>query len=395
MVEFKIRQPLSQEITSTDKYYLDIANNLLKESETSEFGRDLPEAVLKRISLCITGYFQDIISDAGVFRSFVNANRELYGWSIPFHETGESYIDYELNKEDVRFLVWYSLAMEYEDMRDVYPHSSKLLEMADKLYDYLNSIYEESPIPENYNITINLDLSDPEDKPAIYQLVNWLFLRCYLLTPAFALTLSEIMSDPELKKEENIPLLEDRLESAMSEFPTGPLALFISEWVELIVTGKLKKETSPSSDKIHPYFDKFVKATDGNTIAFFATYKEMNDFFIEALGWEKGVEHLPMMKVDKDFVLMVNKQKGMLVARNVAACISAPGNVCYNKEYASTHAFNLLSERALCPGDLLREILKNGWLPDARFPGTEDTVLVKENADFIARCYLQLYYTGD
>lgn len=51
--------------------------------------------------------------------------------------------------------------------------------------------------------------------------------------------------------------------------------------------------------------------------------------------------------------------------------------------------------RGLCPPDLRALVVKNGWLPDAAFPGTEDTALVRDNADFIARVYLQLYYRGD
>ncbi|MDE6254840.1 MAG: DUF3843 family protein, partial [Muribaculaceae bacterium] len=136
-------------------------------------------------------------------------------------------------------------------------------------------------------------------------------------------------------------------------------------------------------------------ATGGKTVEFFDTYEALNKFFIEKLGWEAGEEHLPMMKGERDFVLMVNKYKGMLAARNVARCIASPENPYYDKDYAEKHAFDLLTVRGLCPGDLLRMIFENDWLPDARFPETEDTKLVKENRDFIARCYLQQFYVGD
>ena len=85
----------------------------------------------------------------------------------------------------------------------------------------------------------------------------------------------------------------------------------------------------------------------------------------------------------------------MLMARGIAKCIEDPANPLYDEEYAKAHAFDLLTIRGLCPGDLLRYIFDNDWLPDAKFPSSEDYALVKANKDFIARCYLQIYYRGD
>ena len=393
--DFLVWQPGYPKISETDPYYWELANRLAKESERSAFYSHLPKSVIKRASLCLTGYMQDVISAAGIWRSFVEANRKLYGWSVPFHELPEEYVDYELNREDVRFLVWYSIAMGYEEKRDIYPHDPLLLDLADIWFELLEEVYEDAPVPESYNITRGLDFNDEEDSHDIYRLGQWLFLHCYLITPAFSMTLGEIMSDQELVKPENVTMLHERLEQAMMQEPTGPLALFISEWLYLILNGKLLSPREEKKEAIHPYYEKFITATGGRVVEFFDTYDKMNRFFIDSLGWEEGEEHLPMMKEARDFVLMVNKYKGMLVARNVARCIASPDNPYYDKEYASTHAFELLSVRGLCPGDLLQLIFKNNWLPDACFPGTQDTSLVTDNRDFIARCYLQQYYRGD
>ncbi len=393
--DFLAWQPNYPTITETDPYYWEFANRLASIGEESAMGKKVPASLIKRVALTLTGYIQDVISDSGIWRSFVEANRKLYGWSVPFHELPENYVDYELNREDVRFLCWYAIAMSYEDMRDLYPHDKELLEMADTLFDHLESVYEDAPQPETYNISRGLDFNDPEDGHDIFKLGQWLFLHCYLITPAFALTLSEIMSDEKLRDPKNITLLHERLDKAMMENPTGPLALFIPEWIYLILNGKFLTRREDKADGIHPYYEKFVKATDGKTLAYFDTYEKMNKFFIDHLDWEKDMEHLPMMKNDKDFVLMVNKHKGMLAARNVAKCIASPDNPYYDKEYAREHAFELLTVRGLCPADLLQEIFANNWLPDATFPGTDDRALVNANRDFIARCYLQQFYTGD
>ena len=389
--DFIFRQPSFPKEVVTDKYYLAVANKLMAIFKKSALAQVVPESVGKRMSIGLTGYFQDIIADAGIWRSFTDANRKLYGFAVPFHFAGEEYVDYELNREDVRFMVWYFVAMSYEDMRDIYPHDARIIELADNWFAYLDSIYEDSPEPEDFNIARGLEFKDPEDQEAIYHLGQWLFLHCYLMTPAFAMTLSEIMSDPELMSGEDITKLHSRMEQSMMEDPTGPLALYIIEWLRLIIEGKLP-EKKVNDKGVHPYYTKFMEVTGGRRIQYFADYKQMNEFFIEKMGWDKNQEHLPVLKDSGYFCVLVNPERGMLVARNVAKCIADPDNPYYDKEYASAHAFDLLTVRGKCPADLVKFAYENDWLPDAVFPCTDDKELVKTNHDFIMRCYLQQYY---
>lgn len=389
--DFLFRQPSFPKEEPSDLYYLGVANSLLDIYAGSELGLTIPESIGRRLCLGITGYFQDIVADAGIWRSFVDANRKLYGYSIPFHSEGEDYVDYELNVEDIRFLTWYILSMTYEDMRDIYPHDSRILNVADSLFHYLESVYEEAPVPEGYNLARGLELKDPEDKENIYHLGSWLFLHCYLMTPAFALTMSDIMSDQELMQSDDVTKLHDRMERSMMEDTTGPLALFIPEWLQLIIEGELPSVRN-ANKPLHPYYERFIAATDGRRIQYFGSYEEMNAFFIEKMGWGKDEEHLPVMKGERNIVVMVNPVRGMLVARNAAQCIADPENKYYDKEYARANAFDFLTVRGRCPADLVKFAFENGWMPDAVFPGTDDNKLVSDNFDFIARCFLQGYY---
>lgn len=396
--EFDIRQPYFPEQVESDEFYWTVANELMNVIDSTSFGITMEEGLKKHLSLTLTGYFQDIVSDAGLWRSFVNANRKLYGWSVPFHKEGEDYIDYELNCEDVRFMVWYDVAMLDLERRQLYPHNAVLMEMADAIFRFLESRYDEAPICDEYNIARGLELNDPEDQPAIFHLANWLFNNSWLLTPAYALTLSEIASSPEVAMDKEGITLVKKLEDALTQDCTGPLALYIQEWVKLILEDKLPPQFDdklPFESPAHPYYEKFVTATGGREIAYFTDYKSLNNFFITALGWEKNTEHLNHVKNDSDFVLMVNRTKGMLMARNVAKCIADPQNPLYDREYAREHSIDLLTVRGLCPADLFHYIYEHDWLSDACFPGSNDTELVKVNHDFIARCYLQLYYRGD
>lgn len=385
------------EETETDKFYFNICNRLAEVAKEKGLFPSYPEKVVERAALVMIGYYQDIISDAGVWRSFITECRRLYGYTVPFFSReGDEYFDFELNKADVRFMVWYALSMNYENRRVCNPYDNELIEGADIWFELLESFYEEAPIPVNYRFSAELELHNEEDRPEIMRLANWLFLHCYLMTPAFALSLSELASEYDLTNEEGVIEMQKRLDAAMWQDPTGPLALYLGEWLYLIVEGKPAPE--PKEEKLsepHKYFTSFTKFTGGKRLQFFAGYEELNKFFIEALGWPEGEEHLSQVKNDHDFVLMVDENKGMLLARNVARCIASPDNPLYDKEYAKSHAIDLLTERGLCPGDLLRYVCSQGWLPDAHFPGSEDYKLVEETWDFISRCYLQAYYRGD
>ena len=396
MQQFLLRQPMAPEETSTDKYYFDLCNRLAREAQEKNLFPSYPEKVIERAALCLIGYFQDVICDAGIWRSFITENRHLYGRTLPFYDTESEYIDFELNKADVRFMVWYALSMNYENLRVRNPLDDEILNGADEWWNVLESVYDESPMPEDYRMTHELEIHAEEDQQAVYKLGSWLFLHCYLMIPAFALSLSEMAMGYDMTKEEGVIDFQKALEKAMYKDPTGPLALYIGEWLYLIIEGKLPPEPkTKETPEEHKYYKSFTEATDGKTIAYFGSYEEMNRFFVKVLGWEEGKEHLAQVKGAHDYILMVDKHKGMLMARNIARCIADPENPYYDKTYASTHAIDILTERGCCPGDLLRFVCEKGWLPDAVFPLSHDHELVARNWDFIARCYLQEYYRGD
>lgn len=351
-----------------------------------------PEAVRLRAVKCLCGYFDDLVQDLGLWRVFILQCRNLYGRTLPFFEVGDDYVDFELNEQDVHFLLWYAVAMVYEPMRALCPLDEELTRLARLLHEVMERHYDEAQVPGEFPMAHELEMNNPEDSQKILELADWLFLRSYLLTPAFALSLGEIVAESRPDGKDNIELLRKNMEEAMSSLPTGPLALYLREWLWLMVEGKLPPAPKKKGETTeHPYYQRFM--TDGGSpVRIFSSYEEMNNFFIEVLGWEKGVNHLDNLQGAHDYVLMVNPERGLLVARDVARCFKAPGNSLYDPEYAREHAINLLTVRGACPADLLRYALKHDWLADATFPGTDNHTLVADNADFIARCYLQLYY---
>lgn len=394
--QFMMRQPSFPERSATDPYYHRLANHLAEAGEKRKLLPGWPEAVVNRVCLGLVGYIQDILCDAGIWRSFINRHNEMYGKWLPYYETSEDYIPHELNPEDVRFLTWYTLSMNYEDRRLCNPMDPEIARAAEVWHAMLDRIYEEAPEPQEYHIWKGLEFNNSEEAEQIMHFSHWLYMHCYLLTPAYALTLSEIINRPGMRDPENFNQLRQALHDSMSDDPTGPLALYLKEWLHLILEGRMPKERKaeePAGE--NATYRAFVEATGGSPIKFLGSYEEFNQFVTESLGWEKGEEHLPQFKGCRDFVLLVNRQKGMLLAHDICRCIKMEGNPYYDAEYAGSHAIYLMTVRGMCPADLLHYLWEHDALSDAHFPGDSDTMLVRDNRDFIARCYLQQYYRGD
>lgn len=397
--QFLLRQPNFPERTPSDRYYFRLSNRLADICRREKLLTDWPENVVGRAMLGLVGYFQDILTDSGLFRSMIEEHRRLYGKWLPFYPADDDYVPHELNLQDVRFMLWYTLAMNYEERHDLDPTDPEILRAAEILHAELDRLYDDpdTPVPEDYNISRGLELDNPEEADEVFRFGHWLFMHSYLMTPAYAMTLAELLMNPELKGGTDTDRLREALEESMMEDPTGPLALYLREWLFLIIKGEMPPEPPRQSTggvAEHKYYTKVMAYTGGSPIVFLPTYEDLNRFFRDALGWGDG-ENLPALKGSSGFVCLVNREKGMLVAKDVAGCIKLPDNPYYNPDYARRHAFELLTVRGRCPADLLHYLFEHDALPDARFPGSDDTALVTDNRDFIARCYLQKYYRGD
>jgi len=401
--QFRFSQPAGDVEHLSDKEYLQLANRLYHTWINRGLMQDAPDDLKKVVCIGLLGYYQDIISDAGVYRTFTDECLRLYGRRVPFHENSEEYIVYELNLADVEFVVWYLLAFNSMSHRFMSPADSRLIQLAEALYHVLEDEYDDIPDPEGYTSLFQVELHNPEDADTLHDLSQWLFWKNWLILPPFQLTFAQIYSrwveiqHTAASPHEATRMIDEEKSTAMAQIPTGPLAMYLREWLYLILTGKLpsSRVDTAKSKEIHPWYTAFIKATGGSDIRFIKNYQELNNFFINALNWKAGEEHLPQFRGHEYFVLMVTPERGLMVAKELARCVKHELNPYYDREYARKFAFNALSQRGVCPADMLHRFISDGNLPDAVFPETDDAALVSDNADFIARAYLQEFYRGD
>lgn len=393
--DLRRRLPDPDAEAASDDYYLTLAQYVDKLWGSMRVFPELEESMRKRTVLDLVAYYQDIVADAGIWRSFSAMCRRLYGRPVPFYDEPDDYVDAELNLIDVQFVVWYSLESQLGFMGLVSPADSDLLRLARQVHRLFDFLYEDAPAAEAFKPLQELDLDDRDQVRSIFKTAGWLFWNSYFLRPV-----SKHAYEPDIDEAEELTveetLTDERRLRTTFEQPTGPLALLVDEWLHLIVDGKPPRQTKQQPVPDHKYYRAMRKATGGEPIAFCATYEELEEFAADKLGWGRNPDgHFPQMKPFGNFVLLADQRKGLLVARDVAQYVAHPANKAYDPTAAAAGAHRIVMEPAACPIDLAKYLFTNNLVPDARYPAGGDRKLLHDNWDFLARMYLRNHYRGD
>lgn len=176
----------------TDLYYTELANEIyhaLDEACYTHNFKNMDEA--KQLALSIAGYFEDVISGTGIWKTFTEECKQRYGTYIPFYEKESEFIKSTLNEDDpaydpeeiniadVKFLLWHHY-QQSSFVQEAVPFLFGTLELAAKLaYNVLDKEYETAP--ENDRLYEFLcELPTDEDKFYEYRdALAWFHYGCY------------------------------------------------------------------------------------------------------------------------------------------------------------------------------------------------------------------------
>ena len=241
--DYMERQPGNPRVEPTDQFYLWIALRLAKLWDESPWLRGLNEDVRRDVVLAVTGYYQDVVADAGLWRSFTRLHSERHGFPVPHYGRSEDYVDYELNADDVRYVIWWTIAGEMgRDVLD--PHDKELAALVTAFHMVLDEEYEQAPVPRHLCIAAEVELDSPEDARRIYDYAYWLYWRSFLLRPSSQAVMNRAMPEAHAiiaraGERDARPLLQELNERLMSTEPAGPIPLTTAQWLKLIIDNEL------------------------------------------------------------------------------------------------------------------------------------------------------------
>lgn len=396
--DFMAMQPAKWHVGDSNKYYLDLAQRLARLWDESQCFASLPEGTRRAVVLAVVGYYQDVVSDAGVWRSFVAMHEHLYGTPLPFYGRSDDYVDFELNRDDLRFVIWYTIEGQQLANYRLSPLDADVKGLADLFFTVLDAEYVQAPAAADYTLTTGVDPTDTDDAEAISELGRWLFYDCYLLKPAAKQVMrhtlhqmAKILADKA--GGDVMGRIDDLRDRTMLSYPTGPLSLSIGQWIKMIASNELPSFEREHRATPHPLYEKLMRATGGKEIAFFATYRQLTDFLTGPMGWPQEPGGIfPQFKDSANFVVLANRDRGMLIAHDVAQYFAHEDNPAYDPAAAAAEGHKLVTEQGRCPVDLVKYAFRHGMLPDAVLPGDDTGHLLHDNWDFLMRLYQQSYY---
>ena len=222
---------------STDLYYAKVCNELLQCVMWVTSEEDIDVGVKEDIAITVALYFEDIVSDSGIWHSFVKKNRELYGFWVPFYDV--DYADYmpdEPHVEDIRFLIWQTLIDGSDEL--INPDYPLAYVLAERLYEILYKEFEKSPINDELKEYF-IKASFTDDYINLRSVLLWVFDSCYL---TYNVEQKVSLFHTESKRLSRYTPANDSMAASYNvhvqfafKYKVGPLALLPQEWLAMIL----------------------------------------------------------------------------------------------------------------------------------------------------------------
>jgi len=237
------RQPNNPKVAVTDQFYLWMALRLAKLWDESPWLRGLDDGMRRDVVLAVVGYYQDVVADGGLWRSFTRMHSDRHGTPLPHYGRADDYVDYELNRDDVRYVIWWTIVGE-QGSETLDPHDAELEALATAFHLLLDEEYEKAPVPRQFCIAGEVELDSPLDAQRTYDYAYWLYWRSFLLRPS-----SQAVMDRAMPQAHAIiaragdadarPLLQELNERLMASEPAGPIPLTVAQWLRIIVDDEM------------------------------------------------------------------------------------------------------------------------------------------------------------
>jgi len=217
--------------TAYDTFYVQRCRNLYELLLGYEdwFGKlDIERDELIQLAGVLGSYFEDFISEIGIWPAFVRHNQSLYGYPIPFYDLAEYDTNY-INKADLAFLIWKYTA-DYNPDSTGAPDQPTILAMASKAFVLLEETIDNAPATTLYEKYFTIKAED--NFFALKEKLIWFGTSSYLLgiemTPRLMETIEENLDKivPEYLDKMTYMLSEPYAFSVRSSFS----ALNSSEW---------------------------------------------------------------------------------------------------------------------------------------------------------------------
>ncbi|MDR2622763.1 MAG: DUF3843 family protein [Dysgonamonadaceae bacterium] len=167
--------------SESDVYFAQLARKILNELSRDKFIVTNFSRCLWEISLKSAIYFEDVISELGLFAGLRKMHKQMFGKKLPFLTLNNDYLDDEINIEDLQFLIWMIMQESVagsENMRFLNAENPAIKMVAAMIMDILENEYETAPA--NEKLYYWLHEHSYNDFFEFRSLLSWLHYDSYL-----------------------------------------------------------------------------------------------------------------------------------------------------------------------------------------------------------------------
>lgn len=268
--------------TNVDTYYLKVCNQVRDVvspipcvHELTSFGDK--DDFLDILSCFLTSYLEDLVSETNHWNTFVRLFKKKYNKPLPFFDTkSDDYFEEEINIQDIQFLLYYFLSVEFP-ANIINPYDYFILEVSKKVMEIFEEAWE--VCPENTRLKSYFEIE--ENETDFYQgriLVDKLLRKSYLLYPDsaeyFKYEIDTVID--ELDDEEWVySQITEALDTFLHNYRTKLLGLSGREWAAEIV------------DDDHPIKSLYLGQSDKITAIFLVVKKSSHYLYLKHIATQR------------------------------------------------------------------------------------------------------------
>ena len=227
-----------KQTNSVDQYYVGIANEIHKRLYSSTIADAFEEEEnIRYTSLCLAAWFEDVISQTGIWQAFTAECRKRYGAYLPFYPIKGDYFPDEINLEDIRFLLWHHIQYLCRGISAINPENPGIEQTAQEIYGLLAEEYETAPENERMQEFLYHSAMGEEDFFRYREILDWFHYQCYFNIENVAQCRDEaerLLDDEKITPEMAETLIYATRTSLTFNGRRNLLSLTSPEWLALI-----------------------------------------------------------------------------------------------------------------------------------------------------------------
>lgn len=227
-----------KQTNSVDQYYVGIANEIHKRLYSSTIADAFEEEEnIRYTSLCLAAWFEDVISQTGIWQAFTAECRKRYGAYLPFYHIKGDYFPDEINLEDIRFLLWHHIQYLCRGISAINPENPGIEQTAQEIYGLLAEEYETAPENERMQEFLYHSAMGEEDFFRYREILDWFHYQCYFNIENVAQCRDEaerLLDDEKITPEMAETLIYATRTSLTFKGRRNLLSLTSPEWLALI-----------------------------------------------------------------------------------------------------------------------------------------------------------------